>query len=262
MSIVQSFVHLRLHTEYSLVDSTIRIKQLMPVVEEGGMPAVAMTDQNNLFGMVKFYRAARAAGIKPIFGVDVLLVDEEDDNLLYHIILLCQNDAGYKNVTKLISRAYMEGQKLGVPRVQRNWIKETSDGVIMLSGGRDGDVGHALLAGNKELAQKHLSDWQSVFPDRYYMELQRTGRKGEDEYLHAAVALASENNIPVVATNDARFLTQDDFEAHEARVCINSGYTLDDNTRPKHYSDQQYLRSAAEMEELFSDIPEAIRKYH
>jgi len=254
-----SFVHLRLHTEYSLVDSTIRIKQLMPAVEAGGMPAIAMTDQNNLFGMVKFYRAARAAGIKPIFGVDVLLVDEENDDLTYHIILLCQNDAGYKNVTKLISRAYMEGQKLGVPRVQRSWIKEYSHGVIMLSGGRDGDVGHALLAGNQELAQARLSEWASVFPERYYLELQRTGRTGQDEYLHAAVALADSNQIPVVATNDARFITKDDFEAHEARVCINSGYTLGDNTRPKLYSEQQYLRSAAEMHELFADIPEAIQ---
>ncbi|MEH6458211.1 MAG: DNA polymerase III subunit alpha, partial [Cocleimonas sp.] len=254
-----SFVHLRLHTEYSLVDSTIRIKQLMPAVEAGGMPAVAMTDQNNLFGMVKFYRAARAAGIKPIFGVDVLLVDEDDDDLTYHIILLCQNDAGYKNVTKLISRAYMEGQKLGVPRVQRSWIHEYSDGVIMLSGGRDGDVGHALLAGNKALAQTRLSEWLSVFPERYYLELQRTGRPGEDEYLHAAVALADANKIPVVATNDSRFITKEDFEAHEARVCINSGYTLGDNTRPKIYSEQQYLRTAAEMHELFSDIPEAIQ---
>ena len=254
-----SFVHLRLHTEYSLVDSTIRIKQLMPAVEAGGMPAIAMTDQNNLFGMVKFYRAARGAGIKPIFGVDVLLVDEDDDNLTYHMILLCQNDAGYKNVTKLISRAYMEGQKLGVPRVQRDWIKETSDGVILLSGGREGDVGHALLAGNTELAQARLNEWNSVFPERYYLELQRTGRTGEDEYLHAAVALAEANQIPVVATNDARFITKDDFESHEARVCINSGYTLDDNTRPKHYSEQQYLRSAEEMHELFADIPEAIQ---
>ena len=254
-----SFVHLRLHTEYSLVDSTIRIKQLMPAVEAGEMPAIAMTDQNNLFGMVKFYRAARGMGIKPVFGVDVLLVDEDDDDLLYHMILLCQNDAGYKNVTKLISQAYMEGQKLGVPRVQRSWIKEHNEGVIALSGGRDGDIGYALLAGNTELAQARLDDWNSVFPERFYLELQRTGRTGEDEYLHAAVALATKNNIPVVATNDARFLTQDDFEAHEARVCINSGYTLDDNTRPKHYSSQQYLRSAAEMKALFSDIPEAIQ---
>ena len=254
-----SFVHLRLHTEYSLVDSTIRIKQLMPAVEAAGMPAVAMTDQNNLFGMVKFYRAARSAGIKPIFGVDVLLVDDEDNDLTYHMILLCKNDAGYKNVTKLISRAYMEGQKLGLPRVEKAWIKDCSEGVIMLSGGPGGDVGYALLAGNAELAKSRLSEWKSVFPDRYYMELQRTGRKGDDEYLHAAVELAESNNIPVVATNDTRFITKDDFEAHEARVCINSGYTLDDNTRPKVYSEQQYLRTADEMVALFEDIPEAIQ---
>ena len=254
-----SFVHLRLHTEYSLVDSTIRIKQLMPAVEAAGMPAVAMTDQNNLFGMVKFYRAARSAGIKPIFGVDVLLVDDEDNDLTYHMILLCKNDAGYKNVTKLISRAYMEGQKLGLPRVEKAWIKDCSEGVIMLSGGPGGDVGYALLAGNAELAKSRLSEWKGVFPDRYYMELQRTGRKGDDEYLHAAVELAESNNIPVVATNDTRFINKDDFEAHEARVCINSGYTLDDNTRPKVYSEQQYLRTADEMVALFEDIPEAIQ---
>jgi len=253
-----SFVHLRLHTEYSLVDSTIRIKQLMPAVEAGGMPAVAMTDQNNLFGMVKFYRAARAQGLKPIFGVDVLLEDEEDETLLYHMILLCQNETGYKNITRLISLSYMKGQKLGVPRVTRQWIKEYSEGVIALSGGRDGDVGYSLLAGNTEQAAARLNEWQAIFPDRYYIELQRTGRTSENEYLHAAVDLASKTNTPVVATNDVRFLTRPDFEAHEARVCINSGYTLDDNTRPKNYSEEQYLRSAEEMIELFSDIPEAI----
>ncbi len=253
-----SFVHLRLHTEFSLVDSTIRIKQLMPAVEAGGMPAVAMTDQNNLFGMVKFYRAARAQGLKPIFGVDVLLQDEEDESQLYHMILLCQNDLGYKNVTKLISRAFTEGQKLGVPRVQRSWIIEYSEGVIALSGARDGDIGHALLAGNDELATKRLEEWRSVFADRYYLELQRTNRTSEDEYFHAAVALAAKTQTPVVATNDVRFLTAEDFESHEARVCINSGYTLADTSRPKHYSEQQYLRSADEMQELFSDIPEAL----
>ncbi len=230
----------------------------MPAIEERRMPAVAMTDQNNLFGMVKFYRAARAQGLKPIFGVDVLLEDEENDTLLYHLILLCQNEAGYKNITKLISQSYMKGQKLGVPRVTREWVKEFSEGVIALSGGRDGDVGYSLLADNTQQAKVRLDYWREVFPDRYYIELQRTGRVNEDEYLHAAVALAEQNNTPVVATNDVRFLTPDDFEAHEARVCINSGYTLDDNTRPKNYSAEQYLRSADEMIELFSDIPEAI----
>jgi DNA polymerase-3 subunit alpha len=253
-----SFVHLRLHTEYSLVDSTIRIKQLVPAVEAGGMPAVAMTDQNNMFGIVKFYRAAMAQGLKPIFGVDVLLEDEEDEGLLYHMILLCQNNTGYHNITKLISRAYQEGQKLGIPRVQRHWIKETSEGVIALSGGRDGDVGYALLADNTELASKRVQHWASVFPDRYYIELQRTGRSNEDDYLRAAVDLAMAHNLPVVATNDSRFLKTDEFDAHEARVCIHGGYTLGDKTREKIYSKQQYLRTAEEMTALFSDIPTAI----
>jgi len=230
----------------------------MPAVEEGGMPAVAMTDQNNLFAMVKFYRAARAQGLKPIFGVDVLLEDEEDETLLYHMILLCQNNTGYHNITKLISLAFMEGQKLGVPRVTRSWIAEHSEGVIALSGARDGDVGYSLLAGNHEQAKARLQEWQKIFPDRYYLELQRTGRENEDEYFHAAIKLAEETGTPVVATNDARFLTAPDFEAHEARVCIHDGFTLDDNRRPKKYSEQQYLRSADEMIELFSDIPEAI----
>jgi DNA polymerase-3 subunit alpha len=253
-----SFVHLRLHTEYSLIDSTIRIKQLISAVEEGGMPAVAITDQNNMFGMVKFYRAAIGQGVKPIFGVDVLLEDDEDESLLYHMILLCQNNTGYHNVTKLISRAYQEGQKLGIPRVQKEWIKETAEGVIALSGGRDGDVGYALLAGNYEEAQKRLQYWADVFPERYYIELQRTGRDNEDEYLHAAVDLAIANQLPVVATNDSRFLKSEEFDAHEARVCIHDGYTLDDKTRAKIYSKQQYLRSADEMITLFADIPSAI----
>ena len=253
-----SFVHLRLHSEYSLVDSTIRIKQLIPAVVAGGMPAVAMTDQHNMFGLVKFYRAAMAQGVKPIFGVDVLVQDESDESLLYHMILLCQNNTGYKNVTKLISRAYQEGQVLGIPRVYKQWVEETSDGVIALSGGRDGDVGYSLLAGNKEEAIQRAQHWSKVFPDRYYIELQRTGRENEDAYLHDAVDLALANDLPVVATNDPRFITADGFDSHEARVCIHDGYTLGDKTRVKHYSSEQYLRSAEEMIELFKDIPAAI----
>ncbi len=253
-----SFVHLRLHTEYSLVDSTIRIKELLSAVEAGAMPAVAITDQNNMFGMVKFYRAAMAQGLKPIFGVDVLLEDEKDENLLYHLILLCQNNTGYRNITRLISRAYQYGQKLGIPRVQRQWIKETSAGVIALSGGRDGDVGYSLLADNHEEAMKRAQYWANIFPDRYYIELQRTGRENEEDYLHLAIDLAIANHLPVVATNDPRFLKTDEFDAHEARVCIHGGYTLGDKNRPKIYSKQQYLRTADEMITLFSDIPSAI----
>lgn len=251
------FVHLRLHTEYSLVDSTIRIKPLMKAVEKSGMAAVAITDQNNFFGLVKFYKAAMGAGIKPVFGVDLLLANESSDQL-FHIILLCQNNTGYRNLTRLISRAWQQGQVLGVPRVQRAWVKEFSEGVLMLSGGREGDVGQALLVGNPELAAKRLQEWAAVFPDRYYLELQRTGRDGEEDYIHAAIDLALKYQIPVVATNDVRFIAGSDFDAHEARVCINSGHVLADPKRPKPYSQQQYLRSPAEMQALFADVPSAL----
>lgn len=252
------FVHLRLHTEYSLVDSTIRIKPLMKVAASKDLPALAITDQNNFFGLVKFYKAAMGAGIKPIFGLDLLLADEQGTDTLFHTILLCQNNTGYRNLTKLVSRAYQQGQVLGVPRVQREWIKEFSDGVIMLSGGREGDIGQALLSGNQELADKRLQEWLETFPDRYYLELQRTGRDGEEDYIHAAIDLALAHDIPVVATNDVRFTAESDFASHEARVCIRDGYVLADPKRPKRYSPQQYLRTGDEMEELFADIPSAI----
>ncbi len=252
------FVHLRLHTEYSLVDSTIRIKPLMKVAASKGLPALAITDQNNFFGLVKFYKAAMGAGIKPIFGLDLLLADEQGTDTLFHLILLCQNNTGYRNLTKLVSSAYQQGQVLGVPRVQREWIKEFSDGVIMLSGGREGDIGQALLSGNQELADKRLQEWLQTFPSRYYLELQRTGRDGEEDYIHAAIDLALAHDIPVVATNDVRFTAESDFASHEARVCIRDGYVLADPKRPKRYSPQQYLRTGDEMAELFADIPSAI----
>ncbi len=251
------FVHLRLHTEYSLVDSTIRIKPLMKSVEKLGMPAVAITDLNNFFGLVKFYKAANGAGIKPIFGMHVLLKDEQSEQV-FPLLLLCQTNTGYRNLTRLISRAYLQGQVLGVPYVQRAWLKEFSDGVIMLSGGREGDVGQALLAGNQDLAQRRLQEWLAVFGDRYYLELQRTGREGEEAYIQAAVELALAFAVPVVATNDVRFVQSADFDAHEARVCINSGHVLADPKRPRLYSAQQYLRSPAEMQALFADIPSAL----
>ena len=253
-----SFVHLRLHSEYSLSDSTIRIKPLVQAVEDGGMSAVALTDLNNVFGLVKFYRAAIGAGIKAIFGVDILLDNEDDDSAPFHLILLCQNDEGYRNLSKLISKSYTDGQHKGIARVTQEWVKEFSVGLIALSGGKSGDVGKALIDGNTEKAAELAAQWSAIFPDRYYVELQRTGRNGDEDYLHAAVHLATQLDLPVVATNDTRFLKADDFYSHEARVCISEGYVLDDKNRPKNYTDQQYLRSAEEMQELFADIPEAL----
>ncbi|MGB1256593.1 MAG: DNA polymerase III subunit alpha [Thiolinea sp.] len=251
------FVHLRLHTEYSLVDSTIRIKPLMKAVEASGMPAIAMTDLNNFFALVKFYRAAMGQGLKPVFGVDVTFIDEGDEHL-YHMILLCQNNTGYRNLTRLVSRAYLSGQINGEPRVRREWIAEFSEGVIALSGGRDGDVGQLLKDGHPNQAAARVREWQAVFPGRYYLELQRTGREDEEDYIHAAVGIALAENVPVVATNDVRFVSESDFYSHEARVCIRDGYVLADKNRPKRYSAQQYLRPPEEMAELFSDIPSAI----
>ena len=252
------FVHLRLHTEYSLVDGTVRIKPLMKTAVEQNMPAIALTDQSNLFAMVKFYRAAMAAGIKPIVGVDIWVRPAVETEQPSRMVLLCQNNEGYQNITQLISKGYLEGQHGGFPMIEVDWLRDHNEGIIVLSGGREGDVGRALLSGNPMQAAELLKAWQRIFPNRYYLELQRTGREGEEEYLHAAVSLSLTTNIPVVATNDVRFLKTEDFNSHEVRVCIHDSRTLDDPRRQKSYSEQQYLRTEEEMCELFADIPEAL----
>ncbi|BCO30490.1 DNA-directed DNA polymerase [Thiohalobacter sp. COW1] len=253
-----SFVHLRLHTEYSLVDGIVRIKPLVKAARAAGMPAVAVTDQCNLFAMVKFYKAAIAGGLKPLIGVDLWLENPNDPNQPHRLTLLCQNNQGYLNLSQLVSRTYTEGQHGGVPVLKRDWLDGLTDGLIALSGGRQGDIGQALLAGHADVAADLLADWRRLFPDRFYLELQRTGREYEEDYLHAAVDLAAQQGVPVVATNDVRFIQADGFEAHEARVCIHDGRTLDDPRRPRLYSDQQYLKTPEAMAELFADIPEAL----
>ena len=253
-----NFVHLRLHTEFSLVDSLVRIKPLVKRVAELKMPACAVTDQTNFYGLIKFYKAAQGAGIKPIVGSDFLMSSNDTEGKPTLLTLLAVDNTGYKNIIALISRAWQHGQQQGVAYVQREWISEHSEGVIALSGGKLGDVGMCLLAGRAAQAHELLQGWMRDFPNRFYLELQRTGRENDEEYLHQAVALADEMQCPVVATNDVRFIKRDEFEVHEARVCISEGRTLDDPRRERRYSDQQYLRSPEEMAELFSDIPEAI----
>ncbi len=258
MTAQPSFIHLRVHTEYSLVDGVVRVKPLMQALAADEMPAIALTDQSNLFAMVKFTRAALAAGIKPIIGVDALIRHGDDQEAPFHMVLLAQNKRGYLNLSELISRSYLEGQHRGVPIIQAEWVEQNAEGIIALSGGRNGDIGRALLAGQSALAKQRLDGWLSCFKDRFYIELQRTGRENEEVYIADAVELAIECEVPVVATNDVRFLKADEFEAHEARVCIHDGRTLDDPRRPKNYSEQQYLRSSEEMQQLFDDIPEAL----
>ena len=253
------FVHLRLHSEYSLVDGLVRIKPLAAKAADMAMPAVALTDFNNFFGLIKFYKASQAAGVKPIVGADLLVLDEDGEGSPTQLVLLAADQQGYKNLTNLISKAYQHGQRMGVPTIKRSWLPEFSQGLIALSGGRTGEIGVALISGRSADAEQLLLEYMGIFEDRFYLELQRTGRPGEEDYLHAAVDLASKFSCPVVATNDVRFINAEEFEAHEARVCIYEGRALDDPRRERRYSEQQYLRSADEMVELFADIPEALQ---
>lgn len=254
----QRFVHLRVHTEFSLVDGLVRVKPLMKSLPARGMCAVAVTDFCNLFAAVKVFKTAVDMGIKPIIGGDLPCHNPEAPELMSSLVVLCLNQEGYKNLTCLVSKAYQEGQHQGQPRVQKQWIPEYSAGLIALSGGKFGDIGQALLANDFDLAKKRAMHWHTIFPGRFYLEIQRTGRPDEAIYNERLVALADEMQLPLVATNDVRFLDESDFGAHEARVCIREGYTLADPRRVQQYSAQQYLRTADEMEALFADLPSAI----
>lgn len=255
---MSSFIHLRVHSEYSIVDGIITIEALVENVANTAMPAVAVTDQGNLFAAVKFYQAAEAAGLKPILGVDIFLHNSARPTQPFRLTLLCQNQIGYKNLTQLISRAYLEGQKHGFPAIMKEWLNNHNAGLIALSGAGEGDVGQALLNQQLDNAAQLCKEWLAIFADRFYIELQRVGKPNEEMYNYAAMNLAAEYQIPVVATNDVRFIQEEDFEAHEARVCIYDGYVLADTRRPQRYTSQQYLRSAAEMAALFKDVPSAL----
>ena len=258
MVLAVDFIHLRVHSEFSLVDGIVKIKPLISQLRKLAMPAVALTEQNNLFSLVKFYRAAQRAGIKPIIGADIYLYNEDDSAAPYRMTLLAQNHSGYLNLSALVSRAYQEGQYQGVPMIKGEWLKALSDGLIVLSGAMDGDIGQALIAGNTELAEHLAQSWKEIFPNRFYLEIQRIGKSDEENYITHVLNLGAKFSLPVVATNNVRFLSAEEFNSHEIRVCINQGRVLEDNRRPKEYTSQQYLRSTEEMLELFSDIPEAL----
>ncbi|KAF0807251.1 DNA polymerase III subunit alpha [Alcanivorax sp. S71-1-4] len=252
-----AFIHLRVHTDYSLVDGVVRVKPLVKQCVSRQMPAVAVTDDSNLFCLIKFYKSAQGAGIKPIAGADIWL----ESTVLEEPARLCalvQNGTGYQNLTLLISRAWQHNQQRGRAVVRREWLDELHEGLIFLSAARQGEIGQLLLAGKQDEATEVAEGFRALCGDRFYIEVQRTSRPGDENCLHASVALASALDLPVVATNDVRFLRQEDFEAHEARVCIHDGAAIDDPRRPRKYSDQQYLKSAEEMAELFSDLPEAL----
>jgi DNA polymerase III subunit alpha len=253
------FVHLRVHTEYSLVDSVVRVPDLMAAVSAAGMPAVALTDQSNLFAMVKFYKEALAAGVKPIIGLDAWIREPGERSTPTRVVFLCQNLEGYRHLTQLVTRSYLEGQQRSAPMLDRAWLNtDILRGLIVLSGGPEGDIGRALARGREDEALQCVRRWQSLCGNRFYIEVQRTGRAGEQTYVEGALDLAQAQGIAALATNDVRFLTRSEFEAHEARVCIHDGAQLADPSRTRRYSEEQYLKSPQEMSELFSDAPELL----
>lgn len=252
------FIHLRVHSDFSMVDGLQKINPIVGAAAANNMPALALTDQMNMCGLVRFYGAAHGKGIKPIVGADFWVQSDELGDEQFRLTLLAMDNDGYQNITLLISRGYQRGHVQGRPVIDKSWLAEHAKGVIVLSGGREGDVGKFLLKGNRQMTEQCVAFYQTHFPDAYYLELLRTGRPDEEVYLHMAVAIATEFELPVVATNEVVFLNADDFDAHEIRVAIHDGYTLMDKRRPRRYSPQQYLRSQDEMAELFADIPEAL----
>ncbi len=253
-----SFVHLRLHSEFSVVDSTVRIDAAVAAAVRDGMPALALTDLANAFGLIKFYKAARGAGLKPIAGCDLWITHDSERDRPFRAILLAASRDGYLKLCDWLSRAYRTNQHRGHAEIRREWFAEGTDGLIALSGARDGDVGHALLQGNRAGAERAAREWSAWFPQRYYLEVQRAGHVEDNGLVAATVALAGELALPVVATHPTQFLAREDFRAHEARVCIAEGSVLSDARRSKRFTPEQHFTTSAEMAAKFADLPEAL----
>ena len=259
------FVHLRCHSEYSIVDGIVRIDDYVQRALSDKMPALALTDLSNLFGAIKFYKAARGKGLKPIIGCDIWLENTANRDQPSRLLLLCQSQAGYLLLCQLMSRAYLTNQYRGRAEFKREWFVECgTEGLILLSGALAGDIGLACAQGNLALASDLASKWQALFPDRFYLEVQRIAstanqqKSQQEDYIQHVRTLANTLNLPIVATHPIQFITPDDFRAHEARTCISEGYVLADTRRPKHFTEEQYFKTQAELADLFADMPEAL----
>ncbi|MDB5888520.1 MAG: polymerase alpha subunit [Rhodocyclales bacterium] len=254
-----AFVHLRLHTEFSIEDGIARIDDAIAAAAQDCMPALGISDLANLFGMVKHYKGCRSAGIKPIIGVDVWLSNETDRDKPSRVLLLVQHREGYRQLCELLTRGFLENKHRGRAELRKEWLTaESASGLICLSGAMHGDIAMAFSAGNLKAAEALARDWAQRFPDRFYIELQRAGHNGTERYIGDAIQLAAQLDLPVVATHPIQFIKREDFKAHEARVCIAQGHVLADTRRPKLFTEEQYFKTQAEMVELFADIPEAL----
>jgi DNA polymerase-3 subunit alpha len=253
------FIHLRLHTEYSISDGIVQVGQAISRAVADQMPALGISDLANLFGMVKFYKGCRGKGVKPIVGVDAWITNEGDRDKPSRVLLICRNRKGYGQLCELLTQAYLTNKYRGRAEMRAEWFDQgAASDLLCLSGAMSGDVGQALMNGNTVLAEALARQWAQRFPGGYYIELQRAGHPGTEAYIRAAVQLAGALELPVVATHPVQFLNKDDFKAHEARVCIAQGYVLADKRRPKDFTEEQYLKSQDEMAALFADLPEAL----
>ncbi|MBU6502268.1 MAG: DNA polymerase III subunit alpha [Burkholderiales bacterium] len=253
------FVHLRLHTEFSVVDGTNRIDEIVQAAAGDGQPALAITDLGNLFGAIKFYKAAREAGVKPLIGAEIFLEGlGADPAALSRLVLLVQNRQGYLNLSELLARAWTQNVVRAQAVVKLAWLTELGEGLIVLSGAQAGPVGQALVQGDSARARAAALQLAALFPHRFYIELQRAGRPDDESHVVAAVQLAASLKLPVVATHPVQFTREDDYEAHEARVCIAEGEILGNQRRTRRFTREQYFKTAAQMQALFADVPSSI----
>src|SRR3990170_7577310 len=263
------FVHLRLHSEFSITDGIVRIDDAVARAVEDRMPALAITDRASVLGMVKFYNAARGSGIKPVIGCDVWIENEQERDKGQRLLLLVQSQRGYLRLCELLSRAWLENQHRGRAEIKRSWLAHPggrpgttgtsgTEGLIALSGAASGDVGMALAQDNTVQAERLAREWSKLFPGRFYIELQRAGAPQTESTVRGALTLAGRLALPVVATHPVQFMRREEFTAHEARVCIAEGYVLGDQRRPKVFTPESYFKSQAEMAALFADLPEAL----
>lgn len=247
----KNFIHLHLHSEYSISDSLIRIKDLIKESSDNNFPAVAITDTNNIFSLVKFYKTAIKNGIKPIIGIEIDLKNKGSKNNSSKVVLLCKNMKGFHNLSNLITDSYINLDDDNKFYISKEQLAGKSDGLIALSGGINGDLGNAIKLEKEDLIEDSVKFWKKNFPNSFYIEITRTGKDFEEEYLSRALEIAKKYQLPLVATNDVRFLDKSSFQAHEVRVCINNGTYLKDEKRKSEFTENQYLKSSEEMEELF-----------
>ncbi|MFN0185953.1 MAG: DNA polymerase III subunit alpha, partial [Aquabacterium sp.] len=253
-----SFVHLRVHSEYSVVDGTLRVDAAAAAAAADGQPALAITDLNNLFGAVKFYKACRGQGVKPIIGADLWMEPRGTERTPSRLLVLVQDRSGYHHLCQLLARAWTGNTQRAQAWVRWDWLDELQGGLIALSGADGGEVGQALLAGDRDRAQAAAERLSALFPGRLYLELQRFGAPHQEALVRATAALAARLGLPVVATHPVQFLHEGDFDAHEARVCVADGETLANPRRVRRFSREQYFRSREQMTQAFADIPSAV----